>query len=49
MEDITRCREHMNFTFLPQEHKIHIFEVTCNIFFRHTDDGVSDVSDEDFR
>ena len=30
--------------FLPREHKIHILELTCNLFLlcRHTDNGVSD-------
>ena len=43
-EDITRWREDMNFMFewqeqyltsefLPREHKIHIFEQTCNVLF----------------
>ena len=30
IEDITRWREDMN---LPREHKIHIFELTCNVLF----------------
>jgi len=43
MEDITWWREDMNFIFewqeqylilfLPREHKIHIFEPTCNVLF----------------
>ena len=36
IEDITRWREDMNFMFewhLPREHKIHIFELTCNVLF----------------
>ena len=42
IEDITRRREDMNFMFerqdrtilfLPREHKIHIFEPTCNVLF----------------
>ena len=39
IEDITRWREDMNFMFdfeilfLPREHKIHIFEPTCNVLF----------------
>ena len=32
IEDI-RWREDMNFMFLPREHKIHIFEPTCNVLF----------------
>ena len=30
--------------FLSREHKIHIFELMCNVFllYRHTDDGVFD-------
>ena len=30
--------------FLPREHKIHIFELTCDVLFikKHTDDGVFD-------
>ena len=40
-EDITRLREDMDFMFewqeqilfLPREHKIHIFELPCNVFF----------------
>ena len=29
--------------FLPREHKIHIFELTCNVLlYKHTDDGVFD-------
>ena len=29
---------------MPREHKIHIFELTCNVFslYKHTDDGVFD-------
>ena len=44
IEDITRWREDMNFMFewqeqyltserKPREHKIHIFQLTCNVFF----------------
>ena len=33
IEDITRWREDMNFMFAWQEHKIHIFEPTCNVLF----------------
>ena len=33
IEDITRWREDMNFMFEWQEHKIHIFEPTCNVLF----------------
>ena len=33
MDDITRWREDMNFVFEWQEHKIHIFELTCNFLF----------------
>ena len=33
IEDNTRCREDMNFMFEWQEHKIHIFEPTCNVLF----------------
>ena len=43
IEDITRCREDMNFMFewqqqyeilfLLREHKIHIFEPPCNVLF----------------
>ena len=33
IEDITRWREDMNFMFSWQEHKIHIFEPTCNVLF----------------
>ena len=33
IEDITRWREDMNFMFEWQEHKIHIFESTCNVLF----------------
>ena len=30
--------------FLPREHKIQIFELTCNVLllYKHTDDGVFD-------
>ena len=30
--------------FLPLEHKIHIFELTCDVLllYKHTDDGVFD-------
>ena len=33
-----------DFLFLPLEHKIHIFEPTCNVLllYRHTNDGVID-------
>ena len=39
--------ERVRILFLPREHKIHIFELTCNIFllYKHSDDGVFD----DFR
>ena len=34
IEDITRWREDMDFMFeWPREHKIHIFEPTCNVLF----------------
>ena len=40
IEDITRWREDMNFMFewrdivlRPREHKIHIFELACNVLF----------------
>ena len=44
---LTRKRsERVRILFLPREHEIHIFELTCNVLFiiysRHTDDGVFD-------
>ena len=35
IEDITRLREDTNFMFewLAREHKIHVFELTCNVLF----------------
>ena len=37
-------RSLVRYLFLPREHKIHIFELTCNVLFiiKSTDDGVFD-------
>ena len=32
----------MNFMFQWQEHKIHVFKLTCNVLFIHTDEDVFD-------
>ena len=41
IEDITWWQEDMNFMFEWKEHKIHIFELMCNVplLYKHTDDG----------
>ena len=37
-------RERVRYLFLPREHKIHIFELTCNVLllYKSNDDGVFD-------
>ena len=32
----------MNFMFLPREHKIHIFEPTCNVFFYYMEKPIQE-------
>ena len=41
----TTERSKLGLLLLPREHKIHIFELTCELFFllyKHTDDGIFD-------
>ena len=38
------ARDIVEILFLPREHKVHIFDLSCNVLFlyKYTDDGVFD-------
>ena len=46
-----RAQRTSGILFLPREHKVHIFEPTCNFLFlyKHTDDGIFLWFSKDFR